>query len=57
VVPLVDPTIKFLSPSSPVTHFGEAHGTHISWKPFSGNPPLTPEFEAFVKNTPIPGRA
>ena len=60
IVPLSDPDpcVKSISPSSPVTHWGQAeYGTYITWKPFGepqGNPPLTPEFEAFVRSTPIP---
>jgi hypothetical protein len=31
-----EPAIKFLAPSSPVTHWGEAnYGRHVTWKAFS----------------------
>jgi hypothetical protein len=37
VVTIADePSIKFLRPSAPVSHWGEAnYGSHITWKPFS----------------------
>ena len=57
VCTLVLPVLKFLRPSASVSHWGEANGAHITWKPFGSqeNPPLTPAFEAFIKNTSIPG--
>jgi hypothetical protein len=35
-----NPVIKFLGSSAPVSHWGEAYGGHVNWKPFAniGNP-------------------
>jgi len=34
VVPLADPTLKFLSPKAEVSHYGKADGGYIKWKEY-----------------------
>ena len=32
-----EPTIKFLRPSATASHWGQAEGTHITWKAFNNS--------------------